>query len=221
MTKQANDEMEETPGIYYTLHTQQRVNTQYTFSLFSSLKSPEFYAEMVGTIINADENDLVFIHLNSPGGSYYSCLQIQNAIAMCQATTIAVIHGQCASAASAIALACDHVDVMPFADMLVHNATYGFFGKSSDNLEYAQFNSKQFNKWLSYTYEGFLTPEEIDAVEKGKQHYMDADEIEERLQKREEYYETKAQEALVEHEKLKEEKPKRTRKKAVVQEAVA
>lgn len=207
------------PSVYYSMSSRSRISNEYHVYILGSIKEPEHYAELLGTLMQTDDNDVVFIHLNSPGGSYYCCLQLQNAIRMCSALTVAVIHGQCSSAASALALTCDEVEVMPMAEMLAHNASYGFGGRANDNLEHAQFSSKQLRKWLDTTYEGFLTEEEIIAVEKGRQHMMDAEEIIERLQQREEYFK-----AMREDEQRKiaeEEAPKSTRgrKKTVASEA--
>lgn len=203
------------PNVYYSISSRSRVSNEYHVYILGSIKEPEHYAELIGTLMQMDESDIVFIHLNSPGGSYYCCLQIQNAIRMCQATTVAIIQGQCASAASAIALCCDELEIMPLSEMLIHNASYGFGGRANDNLEYAQFNSNQFRKWLETTYEGFLTTDEIVAVEKGKQHMMDAEEIAERINQRDNYFrelfeaEQKAIEKAAQEEAIPTQKPRK------------
>lgn len=188
--------------------------------LFNEIQDPSMYAPIMDLLMNASDGDVVFFHVNSRGGNYYTCLQLQNAIATTQAHTVAIIHGLAASAGSAIALTCDDVDVMPFAEIMIHNAEYSFGGRAYENLEYVAFQAKQFRKWLDFTYEGFLTAEEIDLVEKGKQVYLNADEVIEKLQNREDYREKLLEEQEAKEKELEEvkqtaPKPKRKPKKTI------
>ena len=98
--------------------------------------------------------------------------------------TIADITGECASAASILALNCDQCVVGKHAELLAHEVRYGIGGKSSDNLSHVQHIKKISDKLIWDTYEGFLTDDEIESVLNGKELFLDSDEIVERLNKR-------------------------------------
>ena len=70
--------------------------------------------------------------------------------------------------------------------MLCHSARWTFGGKSGDVLSNALHNKKVSDQVMRRVYHNFLSPSEIEAVIEGKELYLDADEICERLAQREE-----------------------------------
>jgi hypothetical protein len=84
-----------------------------------------------------------------------------------------------------LALHCDETEVSDNATMLCHNISYGTGGKGADVLSHVKHVSKTSDKLLRSTYKHFLTTQEIDDMISGKEIYLDADEIQERLDTRE------------------------------------
>ena len=160
-------------------------------------------------LMNATEADSVIFLLNSPGGMYSGLVALIEAVKMTDATTMAVLIGECASAASIFALHCDTVFVSDNATMLCHNISYGTGGKGSDILSHVQHVSKTSEKLLRGTYEHFLSPKEIDELLNGREIYLDSEEIKERLEQKQKLLEEAEQ-----VEEVPEEKPvKKTRRK--------
>lgn len=162
----------------------QKVATQYTVTIDEPFVSPSYYRGVVSMLMSANEEDSVIFLINSPGGQLNGLLALVEGVKMTDATTMAVLIGECASAASMFALHCDTVFVSDNATMLCHNISYGTGGKGSDILSHVQHVSKTSEKLLRKTYEHFLTEKEIDEMINGREIYLDADEIKERLDKK-------------------------------------
>ncbi|NCB03411.1 MAG: hypothetical protein EOM67_14835 [Spirochaetia bacterium] len=67
---------------------------------------------------------------------------------------------------------------------MIHTASYGSSGNSSNVKAHTDFTSKQVDKLLDETYEGFLSKEEMSNVKKGVELWLSAEELQERLLKR-------------------------------------
>ncbi len=173
------------------------VRTQHTYiiPLDEPIGPPSYYRAAVKAIQDANEGDVVRICLNSQGGRMDGCASILHALAATPATTVAEIQGDCHSAASLIALSCDIVQVGENASMLCHSARWGFMGKSEDVIQNALHNKKISDQTMRRIYKHFLSEQEINEVITGKELYLDSDEIVERLEAREEYFESLQQES--------------------------
>jgi len=160
----------------------QKVATQYTVTIDEPFVSPSYYRGVVSMLMGASEDDTVIFLINSPGGQLNGLLALVEGVKMTDATTIAVLVGECASAASMFALHCDTIFVSDNATMLCHNISYGTGGKGSDILSHVQHVSKTSEKLLRKTYEHFLSPQEINEMINGREIYLDSDEIKQRLE---------------------------------------
>lgn len=187
----------------------QKVATQYTVTIDEPFVSPSYYRGVVSMLMGASEDDTVIFLINSPGGQLNGLLALVEGIKMTDATTIAVLVGECASAASMFALHCDTIFVSDNATMLCHNISYGTGGKGSDILSHVQHVSKTSEKLLRKTYEHFLSKTEIDEMINGREIYLDSDEIKQRLEQKEQALE--ALEQAVEEAPAK--KPRKPRAK--------
>lgn len=168
-----------------------RTQRTYIIPLDEPIGPPSYYRAAVKAIQDANEGDVVRICLNSQGGRMDGCASILHALAATPATTVAEIQGDCHSAASLIALSCDIVQVGENASMLCHSARWGFMGKSEDVIQNALHNKKISDQTMRRIYKHFLSEQEINEVITGKELYLDSDEIVERLEQREEYFENK------------------------------
>lgn len=182
----ASDEDNEFEGNKDSLgfFVQTQVARQYTVTIDEPFVQPSYYRGVISMLMNATEADSVIFLLNSPGGMYSGLVALIEAVKMTDATTMAVLVGECASAASIFALHCDTMFVSDNATMLCHNISYGTGGKGSDILSHVQHISKTSEKLLRGTYEHFLSSVEIDELLNGREIYLDSDEIKERLDKK-------------------------------------
>lgn len=150
--------------------------------LHGEILGPEHYTNIIALLNSASENDVIRLNINSPGGSLDTAFQLYTEIKACDALVVGVISSDCSSAASVIFLACDQWEVGPFAQMLVHEASYGFAGKHSDIKDAVEAYQEQFYLALSHIYKYFLTEIELDDIFRGKQLYLGSQSIVERLE---------------------------------------
>ena len=162
----------------------QKVATQYTVTIDEAFTEPSYYRGVVSMLMGASEEDTVIFLINSPGGRLSGLLTLLEGINMTDATTLAVLVGECSSAASMFALHCDQVFVSENATMLCHNVSYGTNGKGSDVLAYVNHIAKTSEKLLRSTYLNFLSEKEILELLNGQEIYLDSDEIEARLEQK-------------------------------------
>ncbi len=158
---------------------------QYTVPIDEDFVEPSYYRNVVSMLEDADEGDTCIFKISSRGGSLSGLQTLLEAVKHTQAYTVAVLVGQCASAASILAMHTDDVVVTDSADMLAHFISYNTGGKGADIASHVAHITKTAEKLIRSTYEDFLTEKEIDAIIDGKEMYMDADEIRERLAERE------------------------------------
>lgn len=159
---------------------------QYTVPLDEDFVQPNYYRAVLSMLDNAEEGDTVVFNISSRGGALSGLQVLLEAVKSTQAHTVAVLVGQCASAASIFALHTDTVIVTDSADMMVHFVSYTTGGKGADVLSHVKHVAKTSEKLIRNTYKDFLSESEIDAIIEGKEVYFDADEIRERLANREE-----------------------------------
>jgi ATP-dependent protease ClpP protease subunit len=155
------------------------------FHLNTSIQAPHLYNDLFQVLINADKDDSVRIWVDSGGGRIDTTLRILAALRDTDAEVTIIGCGLAASAASMLFLRSDNVVVTPEMTMMIHSASYGTGGKQAEIADTVHFNTKQLNKLLDETYDGFLTPLEIEHLKIGKEYHFDADEIIQRLEARE------------------------------------
>ena len=162
----------------------QKIATQYTVTIDEAFTEPSYYRGVVSMLMGASEEDTVIFLINSPGGRLSGLLTLLEGINMTDATTLAVLVGECSSAASMFALHCDQVFVSENATMLCHNVSYGTNGKGSDVLAHVNHVAKTSEKLLRSTYLNFLSEKEILELLNGQEIYLDSDEIKARLEQK-------------------------------------
>ena len=191
---------------------------QYTVPLDEDIIQPSYYRAVVQALEDADEGDSFIFKISSRGGALTGLQVLLEGIKNTQAHTIAMLVGQCASAASIFTLHCDTVIVTDSADMLAHYVSFATGGKGADIVSHVAHVSKTSEKLIRSTYEHFLSESEINAIIDGKEMYLDADEIRERLSKREDIREAEflAEQAKMEAEQKALNAPKKPPAKKVV-----
>lgn len=90
---------------------------------------------------------------------------------------------------------CQETHVGAYASFMLHCAQGGGdYGTLVNNAESARFFEKQYSQLLEDVYYGFISPEEAKALHDGRELYLDADAIRERLQRRMELLRAEAEE---------------------------
>ena len=155
------------------------------------IKGPDYYSRIFDMLLEAGEADMVSFFISSPGGRIDGLNVLLEGIRLTDAHTVAIIIGEASSAASILALNCNEVVVTASAEALIHSCRFGSSGKAADIAAHTQHTLKTTERLARETYEGFLTPEELQQMLDGKEFYFDAGQLEERLQQRAEYMEAK------------------------------
>lgn len=164
-----------------------RVSNIFMFKLDEGITDASYYRNITDVCNQAGDEDQIHFYINSPGGLLSGLSTILDAIEKTDALTVAIVTGDCHSAASIIMLHCDVVDVGRMANALCHNVSFGTSGRASDIQAQVNHTTKQATRLLKETYEGFMSESEIDLLLEGKQFYFDAEEIVTRLEARDEY----------------------------------
>jgi ATP-dependent protease ClpP protease subunit len=162
----------------------ERTARHFDVFLDSNIEEPSEYRELLSVLFNATDDDTVNIFINSNGGHLDTALAIVEGLKSTSAHVTAVIIGACHSAASIISMYCHEVAVLDNAYSMVHTASYGTAGNTGNVKAHTEFTTRQVEKLLNDTYEGFLTKEELTKVKQGVELWFDADEIRARMKNR-------------------------------------
>jgi len=185
MKHQANNELVELRSINRpkNILAKQRVSTHYAVPLTGPIGEIDEYGEFVHILAHAGEDDQVYIQLSSPGGSLETCDYLCRRMEECEAHITVEIGMTCASAASAIALQADDWVIYDSSTMMIHSCSYSpGYGKESDIRSRMEYTERLNREWIERTYQGFLFEDEIfEAVDCGKDLYLYADDLRERM----------------------------------------
>lgn len=160
------------------------------------IKEASYYRYVSQAINELTEDDTLQFFINSPGGTFSGLSTILSSMDYSGCNTVAIIQGDCSSAASMLALSCHEVQVSPIASMLVHFVSYGSAGAASHIKAHVDHTQKVTESVFRNIYEGFLTEEEIvSCIEQDRQIWLDSEQIIQRLENRLEYFKNKAKSA--------------------------
>lgn len=181
------EDYEQLPGVSKVL-VNQRVINEYTLYLTDTIISADQYIDHFATFKEAGPDDVIFLHLNSQGGSVSVGQMYIRHMRECAAPIIGFVGMDCASQCAAIAMQCDDLIVDEMSTMLIHSFSYGAQKDAVGVYKQASFNMKLNETWLNSNFTGMLTEEEREDVLKGADVLLDSAQIEERWAK---IYETK------------------------------
>ena len=173
-------------GTFPSIHAIPKQGFHYIVSITDDFDEPKYYDEVVALLSTASEEDTITFNINSNGGYVSSLAMLLTWKSMCKAYQIHVLSGNASSAASAFFLSnADEYVVSDMASMMIHEYQTSNGGSNSNVIKQATHTAKENEKFIRSCYEYFLTEAEIEDTLKGVEHYLSADEIRERLQKRE------------------------------------
>lgn len=176
------EDYEQTPGISKVL-VNQRVINEYTLYLTDTIISADQYIDHFATFKEAGPDDVIFLHLNSQGGSVSVGQMYIRHMRECVAPIIGFVGMDCASQCAAIAMQCDDLVTDEMSTMLIHSFSYGAQKDAVGVYKQATFNMKLNETWLNSNFTGMLTEEEREEVLKGADVLLDSAQIEERWAK--------------------------------------
>lgn len=166
------------------------------------------HLEQLDAILSAGENDVVEVYcLGCSGGSADSIIMLLNALASTPAHTVTILEGHNASAASMPMMVTDEVRIGKYSSVMFHNIAGGVVGNMTNTAEAAKFYEQHYNKFFADLYNNFFDEKELLLIQNGREIYLDAEAIQERLEARSEYFQK------LEEEQAKEvTKPKKSKK---------
>ncbi|MFT3857215.1 MAG: Clp protease ClpP [Aquabacterium sp.] len=154
---------------------------QVSYYISGELQEPQYYTELFYTLRSASETDLVYLHLNSPGGDFNTGLQIINNIAASDAHVVTILEARAYSMAALIFLSGDELYVHDNCQLMFHTYSGIFAGKGNEQQAEVMAVGAWFQKVMSRICTPFLSEAEIDRILKGSDFWMDSDEIRHRL----------------------------------------
>lgn len=166
------------------------------------------HLDQIEAINSATENDIVEVYcIGCPGGSADTIIAILNALSNTPAHTATILEGHNASAASMPMMVTDEVHIGRYSSVMFHNVAGGVGGNMTNTAEAAKFYEQHYNKFFADLYNNFFDEKELLLIQNGREIYLDAEAIQERLEARSEYFQK------LEEEQAKEvTKPKKSKK---------
>lgn len=178
------------------------------YYLSSQIGDPDEYTQWFNEIRNCRPTDIIKIHINCNGGNLFTTIQFLQVLSECQGHIIASVEGSCMSAATLIFLCADEYQITNHSMFLFHNYSGGTFGKGGEMYHGMVHERKWGESLMRDIYEDFLTEAEISDMINDKDIWMDAHEVQQRLENRGKIAQMKNEEA----EKVK--KSPKTKKKS-------
>lgn len=160
-----------------------KVGKVYHCYLADDIKPPDNYNELCFVLEQAEEDEIVTLHINTDGGYIDSAFKIISSINRSDAFTVGRLTGTVASAGTIISLACADLEVEDYTQLMIHNYSAGAQGKGHELEDYINFKAKDLKQTFNAMYNGFLSQQEINKVIKGKDVWMDASEIRKRWER--------------------------------------
>lgn len=154
----------------------------YDIYLDGDIQEPSFYRQAFQVLRSAQEGDLVRIYISSHGGNLNSALIFRNCILDCRAEVVGIIEAEAYSAGSLIALSCPSIEVKPYATMMCHSASFGSGGSVQNVRDHVEFTGKHAEDLMEEVYADFLTQEEFEDMRRGREIWLNYQEIGERLE---------------------------------------
>lgn len=156
---------------------------RHDFYINGVIEEPNDYEEMLHVLHTASETDVIYLHLNTPGGNFAAACQICDAIMQSKAgAVVACAEGEVCSAGTMIFLACNGWHVSPFSTFMFHTSSGMSGGKMPDGLKQMKAHEEHLNRVASILYDPFFSQEEIDEVINHNQdRWLTPDEVTERL----------------------------------------
>lgn len=167
----------------YKYYEQSSLSRSLIFYINDTIYEPKYYADMVHLIRTAGPRDVIYIHINTPGGCLSTGIQLINAIHSSQAKTITILEAEASSMGAILFLAGDEFVVHDNCIMMFHHYSGGTFGKGHEQLAQAKATVEWYAQLMKNICIPFLSLDEVDRVLKGEDIWLDSEHIKKRLVK--------------------------------------
>lgn len=151
-----------------------------TVYISDKIDNPYEFNKAFHTIMSAKPDDLVILHINTPGGVIDSANMLCYAMEKSAAKIHGILTGTVASAGTLITMYCDTIEISDGCSFMIHNYSGGIAGKGHEIKAQQKFMDAELNRYFTKVYGGFLTPAEITSVIEGKDIWLSKHEVEER-----------------------------------------
>lgn len=155
----------------------------YTHRLYGIIGEPEEHIDLIETLDQCGENDIVYVYINTLGGSLDGCISIIHAFRRSKGTIVTVADGSVASAGTMIFLASKNKIVFPYSYFMFHDASGGTGTKINEVLKDAKATSRLIKQMCLDLYYPYFTKREIESILEGKDYHLSAHEMVERIEK--------------------------------------
>lgn len=155
----------------------------YHYDLVGEIGDPEEYLDLLDALREAREEDVVHIHINTPGGALETVAQILDAMENCKGNVYTYAEGEVFSGGSIIFFKGDGLVVGKYSQFLAHGPHGGMRGKMQDHVDSANHNKQYVKELYEDVYSPFYTKAEIRSILRGKELYETAKQVEVRVQK--------------------------------------
>lgn len=142
------------------------------------------FAQLVDILDNAQEGDCVQIKLSTNGGALHSIVPLINAMQDTDAYIYVHVESDTASAGTVIMMLAHSCYVNPYSNIMLHTASYGFYGHSGNMDAHVAHSTKAIEKFVRDIYSDFITEAEMLRLLDGKELYFDSDECHKRFDAR-------------------------------------
>lgn len=153
----------------------------HTFYVSGVIEESSSYTDWFETIRNAGENDIVKLHINSPGGDLFTAIQFMRVLSESPAIIVASVEGACMSAATMLFLCAEQYEISEHSMFMFHNYSGGSFGKGGEMYDHIVNERKWSEKIARRVYEKFLSEDEIKSILDNKDIWMTGEEVLKRL----------------------------------------
>lgn len=163
----------------------------HTFYISGTIEDAKQYNEWFEVIRNANETDIIKLHINSPGGDLFTAIQFMRVLNESDAVIVASVEGACMSAATMIFLCANQFEISEHSMFMFHNYSGIAFGKGGEMYDNITHERKWSEKIMRGVYKDFLTEEEIKAILDNKDIWMEGEEVLKRLKNKQKVLEEK------------------------------
>lgn len=181
--REREEEEQEEERKPYNHYEQKMVARQLHYYISGPIEEPSKYTEMVHKIRTASQNDVIHIHLNTPGGIVATGVQLISAMRASNGHIVTHLEGEACSMGALLFLTADEMVVYDDSLLMFHNYSGGVFGKGHEITASVDATNRWFTKLARTVCSPFLTEAELDKVMDGADLWMLSDEVEDRLKK--------------------------------------
>jgi ATP-dependent protease ClpP protease subunit len=151
------------------------INQCYQCTIDDGFEDVGQFAPLVDYLNSAVEGDVAYIKISTPGGALHSIIPLIEAMNNTEAHIAMHVESDTASAGTILMMLADEVYINPYTTIMIHTASYGFYGHSGNMESHVAHNTKGIEKLVNDIYKDFLTKDEIARVLDGREIYLTAE----------------------------------------------